>query len=100
MPISVVQEPATAEETIAVPHTIVMLITAQVKEVAGLEGLVEPLHTCRTGISKNILIARALTRTSLNQSIVLEVTNISFTPTKIYNFIPMSDVFCGELCPE
>ena len=69
MPISVVQEPATAEEIIAVPHTIevparsVMLITAQVKGVAGLEGLVEPLNTSQTGILKNIQIARALART-------------------------------------
>lgn len=110
MPISVVQamrKPATTEETIiAVPHTIevpacsVMLITAKVKGVTGLEGLVEPLHTSRTaGIPKNILIARALAQTSVNQSIVLEVTNISPIPTKIYkctrvgHFIPMSDVF-------
>ena len=55
MPISVVQELVTAEETIGIPHTIevpahsVMLITAQVKGVAGLEGLVEALHS-RTGI--------------------------------------------------
>ena len=41
------------------------------------------LCTTQTGIPNNILIARTLACTSESRSIVLEVTNISLTPTKI-----------------
>ena len=107
VPISIAPsiQPSTLEGiTVAIPDTMeiparsVMLITAQLSRVFGREGFVEPLSTTRTGIPKGILVARTLTQVGTSQNIVLEVTNISPTPTKVYKgttlgtFTPMDDI--------
>ena len=63
----------------------------------GREGFVQPLCTTRTGIPKSILVARTLGCVDKNHSMVLEIANISPTPTKIYKgtklgtFVPMDE---------
>ena len=106
VPISIAPsiQPSTLEGiTVAIPNTMeiparsVMLITAQLSRVDGREGFVEPLSTTRTGIPKGILVARTLTQVCTSQNIMLEVTNISPTPTKVYKgttlgtFTPMDE---------
>ena len=48
------------ESSVSIPDTIVMLTSAQVDRVFGLEGRVQPLCTTRNGIPKNILLATTL----------------------------------------
>ena len=85
-------------DTMEIPARSVML-TVQLSRVVGREGFVEPLSTTHTGTLKRILVARTLTQVTKSQNIVLEFTNISPTPTKVYKgttlgttFTPMGDV--------
>ena len=71
-------------ETLEIPARSVMLILARLDTVCKQEGFVEPLTATRTGIPQNILIVRTLTGVSSNQGLVVEITNLSPTPTRIH----------------
>ena len=110
VPISIAQpmdSPTTHEEstvavadTMVIPARSIMLIMVQVSRTFGREGFVQPFCTTRTGIPKSILVARTLgcvDKIHKNHSMVLEIANISPTPTKIRRgtklgtFVPMDE---------
>ena len=85
-------------ETLEVQGRSVMLIIAHLDAAYTQAGIVEPLTATRTGVPKNILVARTLTGVSSKQELVVEVTNTSPTPTRIHKgtklatFIPLHQV--------
>ena len=100
------QSAVSLPNTIEIPARSVAQVVAHVQETCGQEGVIEPLGSTRTGVSKHILVARTLTNVGPQKHMVLQVVNASATPTTVYKgtklgiFAPISKVHPINLVQE